>query len=165
MANPSSVPEFVGRVFRPTQSGVTAVVDDLLALCPEHGIELDWRDDRCCVRSLEVEPNESTEVPLPKSVFRAVLARVAALCNERNPGSVSPYGGEAELMFGLDPPTACRVTFTNTPSSQRIRLMRIQRENLADIPHPSHQPHPDSVQRVRTAAALTPKRAKPADET
>ena len=164
MADPSSFPELVGRAFRPTDRGVAGVVDGLLDLCPTHDLELDWRDDRCCVRSLGVEPNESTELPLPKSVFRAVLARVAALCNEHSPGSVSPYGGEAELMVGADPPTAARVAFTNTSSSQRIRLMRIQQENQAEVLHLSHQPGPDSVPRIRKAAALTRPPKEPTGE-
>ncbi len=35
-----------------------------------------------------------------KSVFRAILARVATLCNEQSANSVSPYGGQGELVVG-----------------------------------------------------------------
>lgn len=129
MSSPSSFLESVGNAFRPTDRGVVGLVDDLLRLCSEQGLELDWHADQCRVRSLGVEPEECVDLPLPQSVFRAALARLAALCNDRNPRSVSPYGGEAELMVGDDPPTVCRVAFTNTSSKQRVRLTPIQQDN------------------------------------
>src|SRR5262249_56235813 len=67
---------------------------------------------------------EWTEVSVPKSVFRAILARVAALCNEHAPNSVSPYGGEGEISVGTNPPTLFRVAFTNTPGEQRLEVSR-----------------------------------------
>ena len=60
------------------------------------------------------------EVPLQKSVLRAVLARVAVLCNERKPNSVSPYGGQGEMSVDADPATAIRVTFVNTPDRTEL---------------------------------------------
>jgi hypothetical protein len=65
------------------------------------------------------------ELPLPKSVFRAILARLAAMCNERIPDSVSPYGGEGELSVGTDPPAIFRVAFTNTAGGQRLDVSRL----------------------------------------
>jgi hypothetical protein len=118
--------ELVRHVFRPTQRGVVGLVDDLLGLCREQELQLDWHADQCRVRAIGEESEESIEVALPKSVFRAILARLAALCNERNPGSASPYGGEGELTAGVDPDTLYRVVFTNTPDSQRVHLTRIQ---------------------------------------
>jgi hypothetical protein len=64
----------------------------------------------------------SIQVQLPKSAFRAVLARLAALCNERKPDSVSPYGGAGEIAVGSDPPRVVRVSFTNTPAEQTVTL-------------------------------------------
>jgi hypothetical protein len=118
----SPFPDRLQRAFVPTQRGLAGLVDDLLGLCQEQGIQLDWRANRCRVRSLGAEPQESTEIPLPKSVFRAILARLAALCNERIPGSVSPYGGEGELSVGTNPRTVLRVAFTNTPGEQELEL-------------------------------------------
>jgi hypothetical protein len=67
-------------------------------------------------------PQESIEVPLPRSVFRAILARIAALCGERMPNPVSPYGGEGELAIGTNPPTVFQVAFSNTPDEQRLEI-------------------------------------------
>jgi len=99
------------------------LVDDLLAVCLEHGLQLDWQADRCRVRSFGGGWEESIDVPLRKSVFRAILARVATLCNERIPNSVSPYGGQGELSVGANRPAVFRVTFANTPTEQKLELM------------------------------------------
>jgi len=136
----SSSLELVGQVLRPTNRGVVGLVSDLLRLCPEQGLELDWHGDHCRVRSPRVEPEESIEVPLPKSVFRAVLARLAALCNEGDPGSVSPYGGEGALKAGVDPATVCGVAFINTSSAQRVRLTRIPQDSQSGERQHPQQP-------------------------
>jgi hypothetical protein len=128
-SSPSSLLKSVGEAFRPTDRGVVGLVDDLLRLCSEQGLELDWHADHCRVRSVGVEPEASIDVPLPQSAFRAALARLAALCTDRNHGSVSPYGGEGELMVGDDSSTVYRVAFTNTLSTQRVRLTPVQQEN------------------------------------
>jgi hypothetical protein len=125
MNNLSPFSERVQRAFDPTQRGVVGLVDDLLRLCPEQGLQLDWQGNRCRVRPLGAQPQELTEIPLPKSVFRAILARIAALCNERIPNSVTPYGGEGELWACTNPPTIFRVTFTNSPGEQRLEVRRL----------------------------------------
>lgn len=66
-----------------------------------------------------------------------VLARVAALCNELRPGSVTPYRGEGEVVVPspLSPncslPSTCYVTFTNTPSEQQLQI-RFSRSAAGD---------------------------------
>src|SRR4051812_32293134 len=110
------------RTFTHTPRGVLGIVEDLLGLAQEQGLRLDWHANQCRVRLLGAEPQELTEVSLPKAVFRAILARLAALCNERTPNSVSPYGGEGELSVGANPPTVFRVAFTNTPGEQRLEV-------------------------------------------
>jgi hypothetical protein len=109
---------------RPTR-GVVGLVDDLLRLCQEHGVQLDWQADCCRVRSLTSGSEEALDRPVRKSVFRAVLARVAALCNERSPNSVSPYGGQGEFFVGAEPPAIVRVTFANTPDEQMLELIPV----------------------------------------
>jgi hypothetical protein len=153
MSNPSSFLELVREAFRPTHRGVVGLVDDLLGLCSEQGFELDWRADHCRVCCVGVEPVEFIEVPLPKSVFRAVLARLATLCNARNPGSVSPYGGEGELLVGVDRATVCQVAFTNTSNAQRVRLTRIVQDNQEGERQRPQQPGLDSDPRLRASAA------------
>src|SRR5687767_10686363 len=86
------------RAFAHSTRGVVGVVDDLLRLCPNEGLRLDWQDERCRVTSASNGFEEVLTWPMRKSVFRAILARVASLCNERSTSSVSPYGGQAELI-------------------------------------------------------------------
>ena len=121
----SPLSEQLQRAFEPTGRGDVGLVDELLELCREQGLQLDWRDQQCRIRSLDAEPQETVEVPLPKSVFRAILARAAVLCNECTPNSVSPYGGEGELAIGANSPTIFRVVFTNTPDEQRLEIRRV----------------------------------------
>jgi hypothetical protein len=85
--------------------GVAGLVDELLVLCRGHRIELDWQGGRCRVRYWEGDCEELFDVPLRKSVFRAILARLAVLCNERCPNSVTPYGGRGELLVTASPAT------------------------------------------------------------
>jgi hypothetical protein len=124
----STPPPFSGelrRVLLHPTGGVAGLVDELLVLCEKHALQLDWQADRCRVRCMAGDSQELTDVPLRKSVFRAILARVAALCNERSPSPISPYGGQAEIAVGADSATVFRVAITNTPSEQRLELMRV----------------------------------------
>ncbi len=108
-------------LWQPT-GDIVGLVDDLLKVCGERGLQLDWHAGRLRVRSFAGAWQELGDVPLRKSAFRAVLARFAVLCNERRPGSCSPYGGQGEIVVGNHPATVLRVDFTNTPDEQRLRL-------------------------------------------
>ena len=73
-----------------------------------------------CVRSDQGRrnrPSSASEVCFPGDP-----GRLAALCNEQSPGSVSPYGGEGELSIGTNPSAVFRVAFTNTPGEQVLEL-------------------------------------------
>jgi hypothetical protein len=118
----TTIPELLRQVLTHPTGGITGLVDDLLMLCFEHHLQLDWQANRFRVRSSGGDWEELLEVPLRKSVFRAVLARVAVLCNERNPNSVSPYGGQGELSIGEGSPAVYRITFANTPGEQKLEL-------------------------------------------
>ena len=103
--------------------GVVGLVDDLLRLCPAEGLHLDWQVEGCRIRS---KPDASEHIltwPVPKAVFRAVLARVADLCNERSANSVSPYGGQGEVIVHADPSAIFKVMFTNTTEEQSLELV------------------------------------------
>lgn len=103
---------------------VLGMVVELLSLCCEQGLRLDWQNGACQVRPSAPSAGESVEVAIPESVFRAVLARIAALCNERAPGSVSPYGGRGELAAGDDRATNCHVAFSNRPGDLWATISR-----------------------------------------
>jgi hypothetical protein len=129
--------ERVQKAFRPTPRGVVGLVDDLLGLCRVHQLRLRFADGHCSVRRLGADETDALNVPLPKSVFRAALARVAALCNEQRPGSVTPYRGEGEVVVpGPDSPSCaspstCHVSFMNTPAEQRLEV-RFSRSSAGD---------------------------------
>src|SRR5262245_5606350 len=110
------------RIFEHPRHGVVGMVDDLLSTCQEHGLRLDWSPERSRVRSIDGDWLELADAQSRTSVFRAILARIATLCNERKANSVSPYGGRGELAVGDDPPTIFEVAFTNSPTQQRLEL-------------------------------------------
>jgi hypothetical protein len=122
MSSVSHIADILGRIIMHPTGGVVSLVDELLLVCGEHGLQLDWQAEHCRVRSFGGGWEELTEIPLRKSVFRAILARIAVLCNERSPNSVSPYGGQGELSSETNPPTVFRVTFANTPEEQKLEL-------------------------------------------
>lgn len=128
MINASPFAERVRQAFTPTPRGVVGLVDDLLALCQTYQLRILFEDGRCNVRRLGDDMKDSLVLPVPKSVFRAALARIAALCNEQHPHSVTPYRGEGEITVpsaGLEsslPPSICHVAYTNTPSEQRLEI-------------------------------------------
>jgi hypothetical protein len=112
----------LGRLLAHPTRGVVGLVDDLLRLCQEHGLHLEWQAGRCRVRPRGGDWEEWIEVPFRKSVARAMVARLATLCNERTPNSVSPYGGHGQLSAGTNPPAVFTVLFTNTPAEQKFEL-------------------------------------------
>ncbi len=134
MSTASSLSDVVRRVIEHPTGGVIGLVDELLAVCPEHGLQLDWQAGRCRVRPLGSNGVDQFDVPLRKSVFRAILARVAALCNEQDPSSASPYGGQSRLSVGANPPSVFRVTITNTSAEQRLEVVRVRADNASARP-------------------------------
>jgi hypothetical protein len=132
MNTPLTLLERLDRAFTAPTRGVLGLVDELLAVSLEHGLQVGWQGGRCLVRFVEGGPPGSIDVPFRKSVFRAALARVAVLCNQRNPNSVSPYGGRGELSVGADAATVLRVVFTNTPEQQSLELIRVSSKGQVD---------------------------------
>ena len=115
------------KIFEPTERGVLGLADGLFSWCGKDGIQLDWQGDSCSARNLGEATGEPVEVPLPKSAFRALLARIAALCNEHRPNSVSPYGGTGEFVVGTESPTQFQAAFINTRAEQKLVLKRVIR--------------------------------------
>jgi hypothetical protein len=112
-------------VFKHPTHGTIGLVDDLLRLCQEQGLRLDWQTDCCRVRSIASGWEELIDKPVAKSVFRAILSRLAALCNDRSPNTVSPYGGQGEFLIGDAHPTNFRVKFVNTADKQELELIPV----------------------------------------
>lgn len=118
----SQVGQALRGVLERPERGIIGMVENLLRLCPKQGLRLYWQDGVCRVRVRNGASEETIEAPLRKSVFRAVHARIAALCNKRWLNSVSPYGGRGELSVGANPPTIFRASFANTPAEQTLEL-------------------------------------------
>ncbi len=125
MSNQSSLSERLSRALATPSGGVLGLADTLLALSREHDLQIAWQAGRCRIAFADGGTNERIEVPLPKSVLRAVLARVAVLCNERQPNSVTPYGGQGEVLVDPDPAVVIRVRFVNTPEEQSLDLTSV----------------------------------------
>ena len=131
--------------------GVAGLVDELLLVCWKHDLELDWRPECLRVRSRGGDWEESSGTRVRPSVFRAILARMAVLCNEfkhshSEPEPVSPYGADRVTTFAITTPDsmAClleggdsadssarvetpiefNVQFSNTAGSQSLKLWR-----------------------------------------
>jgi hypothetical protein len=108
-------------LFSRPKGGVVGLVEELLPICLEHDVEFEFQTDRSRVRPVGGNWEEFKNLVLPQSVFRAVIARVAALCGEQG-HAVSPYGDEGELaIVGGSKPTL-HVVFCNTPTVQRLSL-------------------------------------------
>jgi hypothetical protein len=112
--------------------GILGLVDDLLPVSAEHGIHLDWQAGNCRVQFLQEDLPSPIEIPLRISVFRAALARIAVLCNQRQASSVSPYGGQGELMTGSDAAAVIRAAFANTPDEQYLELLPVATDGAVD---------------------------------
>jgi anti-anti-sigma factor len=122
MSTATPLSELLRRILLHPTGDVAGLVDDLLAACLKLELQLDCRPDRWRVRAFGGDWEELNDLSLPKSVFRAILARLAALCNERTPDSVSPDGGQGELSVGVDPAAVFRVVVVNTPAGEQFHL-------------------------------------------
>jgi|SRR6516162_547466 hypothetical protein len=118
----SQISETLSRIIHDPTGGVVHLVDNLLAVCRDEGLCVEWQNKHLSARSIDRNWSESLKVSIPDSVFRAILARVAVLCNAQKPGSVTPYGGTTDLVLDSDSQTALSVAFVNTASEQRLDL-------------------------------------------
>jgi hypothetical protein len=125
MNTTSQIAEALQSAFASPTRGIAGMVDDLLRLCPVHGLRLAWHGDRCRVQSPAGGSETELAAPLPKSAFRALLARIAALSNERQANAVSPYGGKGLIGTHCNPPAMFQVAFANTTAEQWLELKPI----------------------------------------
>jgi len=135
MKTATALADALAKAFDPPASGFVGVVDNLLQLCRGGDLVLAWRSNACHVRIRQGTVEETLDLPLRKAVLRAMLARIAALCNQRQPGSVSPYGGRGEIHLGTDPQQAVIAAhFVNTAAQQSLRLAHLSHDvrNAAD---------------------------------
>lgn len=120
MKTVSGLADAVFRAFEPPETGFVGIADNLLRLCLGASVEITWGQNACRVSLRQGAAEEVVGVPLRKSVFRAVLARIAVLCNQRRADSVSPYGGCGEIILDSGPVVSVR--FENTSAVQSLGL-------------------------------------------
>ncbi len=126
-----SAAEAVKHVLTSSTRSVVELVDDLLALCHSGRVHFQFESGRCFVARDCDSKSEEFNVPLSKSQFRAVLARIAVLCNEASSTSVSPYGGQEIIRLADNQRRAVRVTFANTPDSQSLDIRPVRNDTLS----------------------------------
>jgi hypothetical protein len=137
MNTTAEISSVLRRTLDQPQSGIVSLVDAILNLCRGHNFQLDWQADRCLVRPLGGDWEEVTDLPIRKSVFRAILARISVLCNEQLPNAISPYGGRARLTVGENPSGVFQVIWTNSPAQQRLEILPdvFANDALRENPH------------------------------
>ncbi len=135
--------------FAPTRRGVAGLADQLVTACVGGDIEFERVGDRCVCRWTMNGDTQEAVAPLAPAAFRTLLARIAFLCNERKPGSVTPYGGDGLLAVEGRVATDIRVVFVNTPDQQRLEL---RSSGAAALPTPA-------VAEAKTAESLAPEHA------
>ena len=144
MTPPQTIPDRLRQAFAPTRDGVGGLAEQLLGACAGGGdAEFERVGDRCVYRWTVGGDTHEATAPLRPAAFRTILARVAALCNERSPDSVTPYGGEVLLTVKDHPLTVLRVAFVNTPEKQQLRLKSlgvdvldaVEKKPQAESPH------------------------------
>ncbi len=117
-----TIPDRLQQAFAPTPRGIVGLTEQLLNACVGSDVEFERAGDRVVCHWTENGDTHDATVPLPPTAFRAILARIAMLCNELNQNSVSPYGGDGLLAVESDPLAHFQVTFVNTPEKQQLKL-------------------------------------------
>ena len=133
MTASQTVQEGLRRAFAPTQRGIVGLTDQMLAACVGSDVEFERFGHRCVCRWTLNGNTEEAGVPLPPAAFRTILARIAVLCNERIPDSVTPYGGKGLLAVTGHPATVFQVGFFNTPEKQQLKLKSLGMEVLIAV--------------------------------
>ncbi|MBY0229716.1 MAG: hypothetical protein K2W96_10590 [Gemmataceae bacterium] len=115
-----ATPEEVLAILAKPVDGVLGIVDGVLALAADSPLRLEFVEGGC---KAAAGGREAT-MPFRRSVFRAMLARIAVLSDEQAPGSFSPYGGIGTVLAG---PARVRLkaVFSNTTQTQALDLQPV----------------------------------------
>jgi hypothetical protein len=106
---------------------LSGLVERILTVCQEHGLQIDWKNDKCHVRTVGGTDETIIETPQTHRAFRSILARIAVLV--QNTGAeFKPYGNSGKFPIGNDPAKGFDVKFVNTPAEQRLELTPITLE-------------------------------------
>ena len=112
------------QILQPSPSGVVGMADALLELCFRECIEI--RATNFGITSRQANGTETNVIvnPWPRSsVFRAILARIIARCNDYSVDSVPIYGGDGIWARSMDEVSQLRISVSNTTSDSRIHIL------------------------------------------
>lgn len=126
MSTIAKAAESLQQIIAHPNGGIVGLVDNMLMLCADHQLDLQWQPDQCRIRAVGSKEESNIEWTAAKSVSRAILARIAEMCNQRKPNSVAPYGGSGELTPPSRPTALFRCTFSNSTDSQWLRLSLVR---------------------------------------
>lgn len=115
---PTDIVEIL-RGTRPMPKGIVGLVDDLLDACNRQRFRLTWRGDSCTFSRMDDGREFAVATNLRAGVFRAALARMAALSRDQLGESLSPYGGEGVLSANG---SEFAISFSNTRDDQHLEL-------------------------------------------
>ncbi len=118
-------PPAIWESFTPREGGILDLVDDMLARCVNDQVRIVWCPGVVTEYPLSGTSPTSFEVTLRNSAFRAVMARMAVLCERPDSEPVSPYGGRGEFTDRRWPRVRFSLQFTNTADDQRLELTPI----------------------------------------
>jgi hypothetical protein len=125
---PSHLDSLHNAIMHPT-GAIVGMVDEVLQLCRQHSLELNWRDGKCRITPIGSNREDVLDLPLQRSIFRVILARIAKLCGDNAPGTFNPYGGHGELIVGSEPAILFRVEWSNTLADQHLIMTPIAPKN------------------------------------
>ncbi len=131
MTRSQTVEDCLRRAFEPARRGVVGLTEQLLEAFAGGDVEFERVGDRCVCRWDADGGTQETTVPLPPAAFRTILARIAMLCIERSPNSVTPYRGESLLTVDGGTTKVVRVAFVNTPEKQQLNLKSVSEKASA----------------------------------
>ena len=116
----TTIQGFLQHAFAPTKRGIVGLTEQLLEACVGREVVFKRVGDTCVCRWDENGETHEAPAPLPPAAFRTILARIAALCNEHRPYSVTPYCGEG--LLAINGCQSLRVAFVNTTSEQQLKV-------------------------------------------
>ena len=104
----------------PRAGGVLALADELVNYCLGHQVSLTITTGNCVVVDAHNQQKEVVPITLSKVMFRALIARFAALCSSAK--TMTPYGGTGQIELP-DHSLILKVALKNTIDHQWLELV------------------------------------------
>jgi len=103
----------------PGPLGVIGLADDLISYCTDHQLDLSLTPTNCTIFDSDHQQKEVLPNTLPRSAFRALLARFTVLCNHS--AGMTPYGGTGRIALPDSLPWI-DISVQNTNDQQSLDL-------------------------------------------